>query len=74
MAAIELVTDKDSRNMLLPPSAYIQTLVSTARHEGSIIRVQGNRLILSPPLVFSLADVDETMRILHTSFAAAEAV
>jgi adenosylmethionine-8-amino-7-oxononanoate aminotransferase len=74
MAAIELVVNKNSREMLLPPSAYIQTLVGTARHEGSIIRVQGNRLILSPPLVFSLADVDETMRILHTSFAAAQAV
>ena len=73
MAAIELVVNKKSRDMLLPPSAYIQTLVGTARQEGSIIRVQGNRLILSPPLVFSLADVDETMRILHTSFAAAEA-
>lgn len=73
MAAIELVVNKNSRDMLLPPSAYIQTLVGTARQEGSIIRVQGNRLILSPPLVFSLGDVDETMRILHTSFAAAEA-
>ncbi len=73
MAAIELVVNKNSRDMLLPPSAYIQTLVGTARQEGAIIRVQGNRLILSPPLVFSLGDVDETMRILHTSFAAAEA-
>ncbi|WP_350296594.1 aminotransferase class III-fold pyridoxal phosphate-dependent enzyme [Limnohabitans sp. Rim8] len=73
MAAIELVVNKNSRDMLLLPSAYIQTLVGTARQEGAIIRVQGNRLILSPPLVFSLGDVDETMRILHTSFAAAEA-
>lgn len=72
MAAVELVQDRDSRDMLLPPSPYIQTLVGTARQEGAIIRVQGNRLILSPPLVFTAADVDETLRVLHSAFTAAE--
>jgi len=51
---------------------YVQTLVGAARSEGAIIRVQGNRLILSPPLVFTAADVDETVRILHAAFAHAE--
>ncbi len=74
MAAIELVSDKASKTMLLPPSAYIQTLVGTARQAGAIIRVQGNRLILSPPLVFSRAHVDEMLRVLHIAFQAAEKV
>jgi adenosylmethionine-8-amino-7-oxononanoate aminotransferase len=60
--------------MLLPPSPYIQTLVGTARQAGAIIRVQGNRLILSPPLVFTRQDVDESLRILHIAFYAAEKV
>jgi 4-aminobutyrate aminotransferase-like enzyme len=34
--------------------------------------VQGNRMILSPPLVFSREDVDETLRILHLAFTEAE--
>ncbi len=72
MAAVELVKDKDSREMLLPPSPYIQTLVGTARAQGAIIRVQGNRLILSPPLVFTRAHVDEALGILHSAFQAAE--
>ena len=72
MAAVELVKDKASREMLLPPSPYIQTLVGMARTEGAIIRVQGNRLILSPPLVFTTAHVDETLRILHKAFQSAE--
>lgn len=72
MAAVELVKDKDSREMLLPPSPYIQNLVSTARAQGAIIRVQGNRLILSPPLVFTRAHVDEALGILHSAFQAAE--
>jgi adenosylmethionine-8-amino-7-oxononanoate aminotransferase len=74
MAAVELVTDKASKAMLLPPSPYIQTLVGTARQAGAIIRVQGNRLILSPPLVFTRQDVDESLRILHIAFSAAERV
>jgi adenosylmethionine-8-amino-7-oxononanoate aminotransferase len=72
MAAVELVKDKGSREMLLPPSNYIQALVGTARSEGAIIRVQGNRLILSPPLVFTTAHVDEMLRILHKAFQDAE--
>jgi adenosylmethionine-8-amino-7-oxononanoate aminotransferase len=74
MAAIELVTDKASKTMLMPPSPYIQTLVGTARSEGAIIRVQGNRLILSPPLVFTRENVDEALRVLHLAFTAAEKV
>lgn len=74
MAAVELVKDKASREMLLPPSPYIQTLVGTARAEGAIVRAQGNRLILSPPLVFTTAHVDETLRILHKAFQTAEKI
>jgi adenosylmethionine-8-amino-7-oxononanoate aminotransferase len=74
MAAIEMVTDKASKTMLMPPSPYIQTLVSTARSEGAIIRVQGNRLILSPPLVFTPENVDEALRVLHLALTAAEKV
>jgi adenosylmethionine-8-amino-7-oxononanoate aminotransferase len=74
MAAIELVTDKDSKTMLTPPSPYVQTLVGTARQAGAMVRVQGNRLILSPPLVFSPDNVDEMLRVLHIAFAAAEKV
>lgn len=72
MAAVELVVDKTSKAMLLAPSPYIAKLVATAQQQGAIIRVQGNRLILSPPLVFTHAHVDEAMDILHCAFDAAE--
>jgi adenosylmethionine-8-amino-7-oxononanoate aminotransferase len=72
MAAIELVVDRETKEMLAAPAPYVQTLVASARREGAIVRVQGNRLILSPPLVFSNADVDETARVLHAAFEAAE--
>ncbi|MFO1266777.1 MAG: aminotransferase class III-fold pyridoxal phosphate-dependent enzyme [Rubrivivax sp.] len=72
MAAVELVGDRQTKAPLAPPHPFIGALVGAARREGAIIRVQGNRLILSPPLVFSRADVDETLRVLHAAFAAAQ--
>lgn len=72
MAALELVADRQTQEMLTPASPYVQTLVGQARADGAIIRVQGNRLILSPSLIYDRADVDETVRILHGAFAAAE--
>jgi putrescine---pyruvate transaminase len=74
MAAIELVVDRSTKQMLAAPSPYVQTLLATARREGAFVRVQGNRLILSPPLVFTPAHVDETVRVLHVAFQAAESV
>lgn len=71
MAAIELVSDRATKEMLVAATPYVQALTGAARREGAIVRVQGNRLILSPPLVFSREDVDETVRILHLSFHAA---
>ena len=72
MSAVELVTDRASRSPLMLGTPYAQALVATARHEGAIMRISANRLILSPPLVFTPAHVDEAMAILHAAFAAAE--
>ncbi len=69
MAALELVSDRASKAPLMVASPFARALVEAARSEGAIVRIQGNRLILSPPLVFTPADVDETVRILHAAFA-----
>ena len=71
MAAIELVVDRATKEPLVAPAPFVPTLIGAARREGAIVRVQGNRLILSPPLVFGRDDVDETIRILHAAFDAA---
>lgn len=72
MAAVELVADRIGREPLMMYSPYGQALVSAARRAGAIVRIQGNRLILSPPLVFTPSHVDETMAALHAAFAEAE--
>ena len=73
MAAAELVQSRQSKAPLMVGTPYVQALVAGARQHGAIVRVQGNRLILSPPLVFTPSHVDETMTILHAAFAQAEA-
>jgi adenosylmethionine-8-amino-7-oxononanoate aminotransferase len=72
MAAVELVVDRQTKEMLMAGTPYVKTLIAAALQAGAIVRVQGNRMILSPPLVFSREDVDETLRILHLAFTEAE--
>ncbi|MGD9945999.1 MAG: aminotransferase class III-fold pyridoxal phosphate-dependent enzyme [Burkholderiaceae bacterium] len=72
MTAVELVVDRQSKEMLMAYSPYAQALMAAAREEGAIIRVQGNRLILSPPLIFTRDHVDEALHVLHRAFAVAE--
>jgi putrescine aminotransferase len=73
MAAIELVEDKATRVPLSPASPYVQTLNRAAREAGLMVRASGNRLIVSPPLVFTLAHVEELTTLLTRAFDAAEA-
>ncbi len=72
MLALEFVLDRDSREALPPASPYVTAFTAASRREGAIMRLVGNRLILSPPLIFSAAHVDEAMAILHTALAEAE--
>lgn len=73
MAAIELVKDRKTKAPYVPGDAYPKALTDVARREGAMMRVQGNRMIFSPPLVFTKAHVDELMPILRTAFQEAAA-
>ncbi len=72
MSAIELVSNRETKEMLAAPAPYISKLTEAAFAAGAIIRISGNRLILSPPLVFTRANVDEAIDILHSAFSTAE--
>jgi adenosylmethionine-8-amino-7-oxononanoate aminotransferase len=55
MAALELVADRDSKK---PVDKKTMARVADAAYEaGVMLRVSGNNLILSPPLILSSADV-----------------
>ena len=74
MAAIELVADTNTREPLAPTHPYSLAVIGTSRQQGALVRASGNLMILSPPLIFTTAHVDQMMGILHTAFEKAETV
>jgi 4-aminobutyrate--pyruvate transaminase len=65
IAGLELVADKASRRPF-PAEANIGSVMDQcARRHGLIVRVIGNRIALSPPLIITDAEVDELLLRLH---------
>jgi 4-aminobutyrate--pyruvate transaminase len=61
IAGLELVADKASRR-LFPAEARIGSIMDQcARKNGLVVRVIGNRIALSPPLIITAAEVDELL-------------
>lgn len=72
MMAIDLVTDKSSREPFLPDDPFLALLQDLTRNEGLLIRNVGSNLIISPPLVLSRENVDELAGILEVVFGKAQ--
>ncbi len=73
MMAIELVTDKSSKESFMPGDPFLDLIQDLTRREGLLIRNLGSNLIISPPLVFSNENVDEMANILALVFDKAQA-
>jgi adenosylmethionine-8-amino-7-oxononanoate aminotransferase len=69
MAAIELVADRDSKK---PVDRKLTARVANAAFDaGVMIRVSGNNIILSPPLILSAADVTDIVDGISAGLSAA---
>ena len=69
MAALELVSDRDAKT---PADKAAMARVAEAAYEaGVMIRVSGNQIILSPPLIVTADDVEKIARALNAGLAAA---
>lgn len=69
MAAIELVSDRATKKAA---DKKQMTKVSEAAYaEGVMIRVSGSNIILSPPLIFTAEEVQQTVNALDTALTAA---
>jgi putrescine aminotransferase len=66
-AAVELVRDKSSRERLAPDAAAAEFCRDTAVDSGLMVRATGDAMIMAPPLVCSVEEID----ILVDRFAAA---
>jgi adenosylmethionine-8-amino-7-oxononanoate aminotransferase len=70
MLGVELVLDKATREPLLPTHPDSRKLQATITDRGALVRIAGNKVILSPPLIFERAHVDEAMDALNAGFRA----
>lgn len=69
MAALELVEDRTTKKAL--DKARLAVIADTAYEAGVMIRVSGNNIILSPPLIVTAADVTKIAQALDAGLAAA---
>ncbi len=69
MTGIELVSDRAART---PMDAETLKTVHKATYEaGAMVRIGGNNILMSPPLVITEAEVDQVLSALDAGFAAA---
>lgn len=70
MCALELVSNRETKKPLDKPTIGI--IAKTAYENGAMIRVSGNNIIISPPLVLSSADVQILLSSLEAGFSAVQ--
>ena len=73
MLGIEMVDDKATRTPMPRSSDIPARVAKEAYQRGLMVRISGPNLILSPPLVISLDEVNHLCDVLEASFAAVEA-
>jgi adenosylmethionine-8-amino-7-oxononanoate aminotransferase len=68
MCAVELVADRASKK---PADKAIPGKVQAVTYQqGTMVRVSGNNIIMSPPLVLTSADVQVILSSLDAGFSA----
>ncbi|MBD9394153.1 aminotransferase class III-fold pyridoxal phosphate-dependent enzyme [Acidovorax sp. ACV01] len=73
MLGIEMVQDKALRTPMPRSSDIPARVAREAYQRGLMVRISGPNLILSPPLVISLEEVDHLCTVLEAACAAVEA-
>lgn len=68
MAAIEFVSDRQAKTPA--PAALAERVQKQAYRGGVMVRASGNKIILSPPLVVTEADIRRIVDTLDTALAA----
>lgn len=68
MIGIDLVIDKTTREPVHPGQGLAETIAIAAQQRGVLVRAVGSNLIISPPLTFTEADVEQLATVLHGAF------
>jgi adenosylmethionine-8-amino-7-oxononanoate aminotransferase len=72
MTGIEMVSDKAKRTPVPRSSDVPQRVAREAYRRGAMVRISGPNMILSPPLIITLEEIDHLVDILEASFAAVD--
>jgi len=67
IGALEVVKDKATREMFPASAGVMDILAQNARKYGLILRLVGNRIAFSPPLVITEAEVAEMIKRLTSA-------
>jgi putrescine aminotransferase len=70
MLGVELVADRAGKRSFAPQIGAAQKVADACRERGVIVRPVGNVVVLSPPLIFTQADVDLLIGTLDAALAA----
>ncbi len=69
MIALDLVSDKTTREPIDPMGGYADRVAEAARSAGVIVRPVGTKIILSPPLVLREEHADAIVNALELGFS-----
>lgn len=69
MACLELVADRAAKKPA--DKAIVEKIAEVTYANGVIVRTSGNNIIISPPLVITVDDVERILRALEQGFTAA---
>jgi len=69
MTGIELVSDRANKTPL--DAATIKRIHTATYQAGAMVRIGGNNLMMSPPLIITEAEITRVLAALDTGFAAA---
>jgi adenosylmethionine-8-amino-7-oxononanoate aminotransferase len=73
MLCIDMVADKASRTPLPKSNDFPQRVARQCYENGLMVRISGNNLILSPPLILSKVEMDALCSRLEAAFEALQA-
>jgi putrescine aminotransferase len=72
MLGLEIVKDRASKEPFAPTDPIGKTIMQAAFDKGAIIRWAAGKIILSPPLIFTRAHVDEAVAVLDHALSRAQ--
>lgn len=73
MVGLELVGDKKTRATLPRNNDVLPRIAKAAYRRGAMLRTSGAYIILSPPLIISMDEIDSLVEVIEGAFAEVEA-